>query len=125
VTASAFKEQQQEMLDAGMDDFVTKPYRFGEIYDCLARQLGVHYLYEGMPEVNEALEALTPAMLAALPEALRTDLCKVLKSLETEAISDVIGQVGAHDPKLEKILSRIARGFDYQAILNALGEAKR
>ena len=27
VTASAFKEQRQEMLDAGMDNFVRKPYR--------------------------------------------------------------------------------------------------
>ena len=40
VTASAFKEQRQEMLDAGMDDFVRKPYRFHEIYDCMAKQLG-------------------------------------------------------------------------------------
>jgi CheY-like chemotaxis protein len=39
VTASAFKEQQQEILDAGMDDFVRKPYRFDEIYDCLTRQI--------------------------------------------------------------------------------------
>ncbi|HTY98447.1 MAG TPA: response regulator, partial [Rhodocyclaceae bacterium] len=45
VTASAFKDQQDEMLAAGMDDFVRKPYRFGEIYDCLARQLGLKYIY--------------------------------------------------------------------------------
>ena len=28
VTASAFKEQRRKLLDAGMDDFVRKPYRF-------------------------------------------------------------------------------------------------
>jgi CheY-like chemotaxis protein len=46
VTASAFKEQQQEMFDAGMDDFVRKPYRFEEIYDCLSKQLGVRFVYK-------------------------------------------------------------------------------
>jgi len=45
VTASALREQQQEMLAAGVDDVVSKPYRFGEIYDCLARQLGLKYVY--------------------------------------------------------------------------------
>jgi CheY-like chemotaxis protein len=31
-----------------MDDFVRKPYRFGEIYDCLARQLGLKYVYRSL-----------------------------------------------------------------------------
>jgi CheY-like chemotaxis protein len=48
VTASAFKEQ-QEMLGVGMDDFVSKPYRFEEIYGCLARQLGVTYVTFPLP----------------------------------------------------------------------------
>ena len=120
VTASAFLEEQQEMLEAGMDDFVRKPYRPHEIYDCLARQLGVRYQYEDVPEVEEAAVDLTPAMLAVLPEALRTDLRKALESLETEAINAVIRQVGIYDPKLEKALARLALEFDYQSILNAL-----
>jgi len=45
ITASAFKEERQEMFDAGMDDVVAKPYRFDEIYDCLTRQLGVRYIF--------------------------------------------------------------------------------
>jgi PAS domain S-box-containing protein len=43
VTASAFMEQRVEMLDAGIDEFVRKPYRFNEIYECLTKQLGVQY----------------------------------------------------------------------------------
>ena len=124
VTASAFMEEQQEMLAAGMDDFVRKPYRFDEIYDCLARQLGVRYQYEDVPEVKEAAVDLTPAMLAVLPEALRRELREALESLETEAISAVIRQVGIYDPKLEKALARLALVFDYQGILKALGEVK-
>jgi F-type H+-transporting ATPase subunit gamma len=32
-----------------MNDFITKPYRFDEIYDCLARQLGLKYVYRAEP----------------------------------------------------------------------------
>jgi CheY-like chemotaxis protein len=123
VMASAFKEEQQEMLDAGMDDFVTKPYRFDEIYDCLARQLGVRYLYQGVPEEKEAPVDLTPEMLAALPEALRRELRAALESLETEATRAVIRQVGTHDPLVANALSRFAQEFDYQTVLNALDGA--
>ena len=45
VTASVFADQRQDLFAAGMDDFVNKPYRFEELYNCLARQLGVRYSY--------------------------------------------------------------------------------
>jgi CheY-like chemotaxis protein len=41
VTASAFREQQAELQEAGMDDFVSKPYRFDEIYHSLEKRLGL------------------------------------------------------------------------------------
>src|SRR6185369_5769038 len=72
VSASAFKEQQKEMADAGMDDFIAKPYRFGEIYDCLARHLGLKYIY-GNETASYKLPALQlmPETMDALPAALR------------------------------------------------------
>ncbi len=44
VTPSAFREHWQDMLSAGMDEFVRRPYRFYEVYDCMARLLGVKYV---------------------------------------------------------------------------------
>jgi len=124
VTASAFLEQQQEMLDAGMDDFVRKPYRFDDIYDCLARQLGIKYLYqsdisgERLPPV-----ALTPSMLAALPAALRMELRDALESLDCERIGSAIRKVGTTDVELSRILFQLAENFEYPSILNALHQA--
>ncbi|MDO8206530.1 MAG: ATP-binding protein [Gallionella sp.] len=120
VTASAFMEQRDEMLRAGMDDFVRKPYRFNEVYETLSKQLGLQYVYSDTEaeDVNEVV--LTGQMLAALPPELQCELRDALESLDGERISAVILQVASLDPKLHKTLSHLAENFDYPAILKAL-----
>ncbi|HEX5362818.1 MAG TPA: ATP-binding protein [Gallionella sp.] len=121
VTASAFMEQRDEMLNAGMDDFVRKPYRFNEIYECLGRQLGVQYIYADKSSTEEEKEeAMTAPMLAVLPPNLRHELHDALESLESERITGVIQQVAPLDAKLHKSLCKLAANYNYPAILNAL-----
>ncbi|MFH0976296.1 MAG: ATP-binding protein [Spirochaetota bacterium] len=45
LSASVFQEERNRVLSAGMDDFVRKPYRAEEIFDCMTRNLGVNYIY--------------------------------------------------------------------------------
>jgi CheY-like chemotaxis protein len=121
VTASAFTEQREEMIDAGMDDFLRKPYRFNEIYECLTKQLGVQYTYAEAEAAEEASDVvLTAQMVAALPQDLRRELHDALESLEGERITTVVGKVAAYDLVLHKTLSRLAGNFDYPAILKVL-----
>ncbi|MDD4929857.1 MAG: ATP-binding protein [Gallionella sp.] len=119
VTASAFKEQRDEMLAAGMDDFVRKPYRFNEIYNCLANQLGVQYTYaQALSAEDDRDMVLTEKVMSALPERLRCELHEALESLEDARIRAIIGQIG--DTDLQKSLIRLADNYDYPAILKAL-----
>lgn len=122
VTASAMAEQRAEMLAAGMDDAINKPYRFHEIYECLARQLGVAYVYaDPAPAASAApTPALTADRLARLPEPLRHALREALESLESERIDAAIAQVGEHDAELRDQLAQRVENFDYPAILNVL-----
>ena len=123
VTASAFKEQQQEMFDAGMDDFIRKPYRFEEIYDCLARQLGVKFVYNSDGAEQPPTAALTPAMLAVLPSSLRNELKDALENLDNERITAAIRQVGKVHVDLGRTLTSLVEYFNYPAILDALNKA--
>ncbi|MBV5337555.1 MAG: response regulator, partial [Deltaproteobacteria bacterium] len=43
LTASVFLEERQEILTAGMDDFIRKPYRADELFECLTKHLGVEF----------------------------------------------------------------------------------
>ncbi len=125
VTASVFKEQQHEMMDIGMDDFVAKPYRLHEVYDCLARQLGVEYVYQAAEAEAAPIADLTPEMLADLDAGLRAELRQALESLDSDRIKAVIQRVSEVDAGLGRTLSRLSEDFEYPPILKALAAGER
>ncbi len=124
VTASAFREQRDEMLQAGLDDFIRKPYRSREIYDSLARQLGVKFRYAAPPPPLDAeSEApLTPEQFAPVPEPLRAALAAALESLERPRIDAALRAIAPHAPGLSRSLTALAENFQYAAILRVLEE---
>ena len=46
VTASVLEEHREEILASGCDDLVRKPFRYHEIFEAMARQLDIKYLYK-------------------------------------------------------------------------------
>ena len=119
ITASVFKEQQQELFDAGMDELVRKPYLPAELYDALARQLGVKYVYR-QPVPQAATSELSPSVLAKLPELLRQRFHDALVHLDYERIMGVVAEIEKIDPELVRVLTQFVEMFDYPAILKAL-----
>ena len=69
VTASAFAEMRQGVFDAGVDEFVVKPFRESELLDKIGKLLDVHYVYEERAEgiEQEAADVLDSAAIAKLP----------------------------------------------------------
>jgi signal transduction histidine kinase/DNA-binding NarL/FixJ family response regulator len=122
LTASAFAQERDEVLVAGMDDLLRKPYRRAEIFDYLARHLGVRYLYRETLRMSRAdpVAALRPEAMATLPPQLRKDLADALIHLDPGPIAEVILRVSEHDAELGAVLARDAEGLAYTQILNAL-----
>ncbi|MFY9327896.1 MAG: PAS domain S-box protein, partial [Georgfuchsia sp.] len=120
VTASVFTEQRTDILAAGMDDFICKPYRANEIYDCLSKQLGVQYVHANPQVTRLETVILTPEMLTVLPKDLRGDLELAVKNLDSERIVSIIHQIAAYDQQLTATLTRLADNYDYPTILKML-----
>lgn len=117
VTASAFAEQRDEMLAFGLDDFVRKPYRPAEIYDCLAEHLKIEYLYESVPSAHRML---TAESFSSIPQEILAELRSSLESLHVDRIERAVAAVGQYDRNLQTHLEDLTAMFEYEAILTAL-----
>ncbi len=121
LTASVFASEREDVMASGMDDFVRKPYRPGEIFSCMARHLGVRYRPVGVEASARRKGAVVrPAAVAALPRQLRKDLADAVTSLNPGRIFAAIDRVGEVDESLAAALRRMGDQFAFTAILNAV-----
>ena len=123
LSAFAFTAQRHEALTAGLDDFVLKPFHAEEIFDCMARHLGVRY---SEPEVAtaEPVGALRCEGLAALPGELRKELSNAIVCLSIDRTAEVIARISEYDDALGRVLACYAERYAYSAIRDALQAAE-
>ncbi|MEO8597490.1 MAG: ATP-binding protein [Candidatus Solibacter sp.] len=126
VTASVFSSQREEILVAGFDDFLRKPYRPREIFDCMARHLGVRYVYAPEPGAvtSESAGPLRGEDLAALPPAIRDELEVAVVALDRQRIAALARRIAEQNPALGSAIAHLAATFAYTAIFNALENCK-
>jgi signal transduction histidine kinase/CheY-like chemotaxis protein len=122
LSASVLKEDREQVLTAGADDFVPKPIQFSRIYDCMAKHLEVRFISDELltPVAIEPYSTLDREALAALPLSLRTELADALVSLDAERIGGLIHRVAELSPGLEGLLEHHVGQFQYTVILQAL-----
>jgi CheY-like chemotaxis protein len=122
ITASAFEHDRAMVHAAGCDDFVRKPFRDTEIFDKMARHIGVRYRYSDAPiqQPPAPRDALSVESLALLPEGLRCDLRRAATSLSVKAVNGVLGQVRGLDPFLADALAGLVRGYRFDRIISLI-----
>jgi CheY-like chemotaxis protein len=118
VTASAFNFEREEVVAAGMDDFIRKPYQPGEIFDCMSRQLGLRRIYD-KPRQEERSGVLRKEDLKALPHELIRELADVVVTLDGERIRGVIARISDRDATVARKLTYFADRFIYTPIFEA------
>jgi signal transduction histidine kinase/DNA-binding NarL/FixJ family response regulator len=125
LTASVFTSQRNQLLAAGFDDVVCKPFRPSEIFAAMARLLPVRYRFAEatlalpsararVPDARE-LAALSPELLAGLRDAL--------VSLDGERIRAAVERVSEASPELGRELMTCVDKLAYGALLLALDPA--
>jgi CheY-like chemotaxis protein len=119
VTAHAFKEERQEMLDAGCDGFIAKPFTAEDIFFSLENYLHVN-LIRAEDNAQGAPGALPASAIAGLPKSLRLDLEAALVRLDIDLIGELIKKIAALNPDLGNALEQFAGRFDFKPILKTL-----
>lgn len=121
-TAHAFEEEKQQILAAGFDGFIGKPFTELAIYNALTQHLGLQLTFrDGLQSaVSRPEVALDGNALARLPAALVEDLLRAVELLDGPATLAVIDRVSTVDPTLASGLRALAVALRYGELLAML-----
>ncbi len=128
LTASVFEDQRQEVLASGVDDFVRKPFLPDEVFDCMARLLGLRYVREEAPwgpeHEQQAPAELSPWALQSLPAELFQALSDAAVRLDVSRTTELAQGVSRSNAALGRALLQRIRSLDFASILQALQRAR-
>ncbi len=126
VTASVLEDPQKVTLPTGIDDVVLKPFRDHEIFDVMATELGVEYLYRDRPEKPAEPEGaeLSSEMLADLPPELLQELRQTTLVADRGATLEVIGRIEEYVPETATKLQKLVENYQIGRVRELLKETE-
>jgi signal transduction histidine kinase/DNA-binding response OmpR family regulator len=126
LTASAFEEERKEILAAGCDDLVCKPFPQQLIFDKLAQHLGIKYLYEVESlKIDKGFgfaETMTPPLsiedLNLLPLELIAKLNQAAIAIDAEKIEQLIATIPDSEQHITQAIREMIRNYDFDTIID-------
>ncbi len=103
ISATVFEEERQEIFDAGVDEFIGKPYRESELLEKIKQLLKVNYLYDNQEKnlkekvMTHEQQDLDIAILQSLPEDQRRTLYHAVMENQLETMEMLISHVAETD----------------------------
>ncbi|SEH04373.1 response regulator [Candidatus Venteria ishoeyi] len=118
LTANVFQEDQGNILAAGCDDALSKPFLVSQVFAMMHQYLGVDYLY--IQAQTDAPQAQTTALsredLQKLPRALLEDLYQAALSLYVQGVEDVTAKIKVQYPEIAERIERLSQQYHYDLI---------
>ncbi|MBW4553160.1 MAG: response regulator [Aphanocapsa sp. GSE-SYN-MK-11-07L] len=118
LTATAFEEQQSQILAVGCDDFVHKPFREEMIFAKIADHLGVRYV-RALPTAaaphphllltRESLQIMSSDWLARLHQAAI--------QVDAELITQLLSEVPAQQAQVAEAIAALVADFRFDEII--------
>jgi len=121
LTAHALEEEKVQIIDAGCDEFVRKPFREQEVFEVMAKHLELRYVYqEDQDATLESDIEPTPLDLVDIPAGLLESLHQAALELDTDRTLKLIDRIEALEPGVARTLRALAQKFEYGRLLSVL-----
>ncbi len=127
ITASAFEDDRDAVLKAGVDRYIRKPLRAEELFETLGDVLGLPVLRggdsakasgsKGTLPTEEEMKALPGELLAAMHEAVENG--------DIAGLDELIVKTREIDAGIAEKLRTLARRYDYETLSRLLKNGER
>ncbi len=125
-TASAFEEEKQKILDAGMNGYLRKPIQAGGLLKMIGECLNIEYSY--LPEVfvfdhNKSQTIITSSPVDefnAIPTKIKEQIINACASADLDMIIQIVENITPRLPKAAHLLEELAGTLQYDEIQNLL-----
>jgi len=123
LSANAFIENQSFTLEAGFDDYVTKPFSKQIIFERMASHLDLEYTYES-DKIHNPYFSRTNKLEKEGLETIDKDLLRQIKEaailLDEQQIQKLISLIPKENSKPTEILSKLLKNFQFEEILEII-----
>ncbi|MEG4205403.1 PAS domain S-box protein [Microcoleus sp. Pol7_A1] len=122
LTASVFEEEREDVLMAGCNEFMRKPFQQKEIFDKLAKYLGVQYIYEVLEATPNKLlaERLSVEDISVMSPQWLEQMYQAAYYLDTEVMNELIVQIPESKAGLSKALTDYINNFNSDRIMELI-----
>ena len=128
LTASTFEERKGEIIAAGCDDFVRKPFQEQILFDKMACYLGVRYLYQKLPRlpvgalrrycVSEKPDSFFRGLLAQMPQSWVQELYDAANDVNEELAIQLVDRIWENHPTLAEALKDLLADYRLDKIMD-------
>jgi CheY-like chemotaxis protein len=128
LTASTFEEKKGEILAAGCDDFVRKPFQEQILFDKIASYLGVRYIYQELPAlpvgalrryfVSEKPDSFFSPLLAQMPRIWVQELYDAVNDVDEELAIQIVDRISETHPTLAEALKDLLADYRLDRIMD-------
>ena len=123
VTANVLDQERVEMLAAGIDSVINKPFREEDLFEAIGGLLGIGFRYaeEGVTATaSDAPLKLDPQALRKLPVSLRKELRQSLIELNVGTIREVVEHIKMIDKPLAAKIKGLVAEYQFEKLLKAV-----
>ncbi len=120
LTASSLEEERAAILAVGCDDFMRKPFRDYEIFDAMAKHIGVIYVYEetlNQPQAHLPTAKLQPSDFHKMSSEWLSEFHAAATVGRDQRLMELIEKIPEQNSAIVQTLKHLVDNFEFDALL--------